>query len=207
VGATPHFIESAVAPALRSFSASNPSLDVVLVEQVSKRLVELLEHDEVHLVLGARGLVGLYQTRTLSAIPLTLVPPDGHRFQERSGLEVTELIAEPLLLLRGGFLGRDVFESACQLAHITPSVRQESDSVHTLLALVDAGAGSAVVQANARIGRPAIPLLQGGNLLSVELLAAWNSYAEPMPAAGHLIDAVDSALDERIRSTMTAISG
>ena len=202
VGATPHFIESVVAPVLNSFRCTNPDVDVVLVEQVSNRLVALLSHDEIHLVLGARGLVGPFQTRTLSPIPLTLVPPDGHPLQRRRRLDVSDLLTEPLLLLRRGFLTRDVFESACQLAHIVPSVRQESDSVHTLLALVEAGAGSAVVQANANIGRVAIPLSQGGQLLSVELLAAWNPYAELMPAAAGLIDAVDSAITEKVRLTM-----
>jgi len=208
VGATPHFIESAVAPALHGFRSDYPAVDVVLVEQVSNRLVQLLERDEVQLVLGARGLVGPYQTRTLSPIPLTLVPPGGHPFLERRQLDVSDLLTEPLLLLRRGFLTRDIFESACQLAHIVPSVRQESDSVHTLLALVEAGAGSAVVQANAKIGRPAIPLSQGGQLLSVELLAAWNPHSKLMPGAAGLIDAVDKALGEKVRlTTTTAIRG
>jgi len=200
IGATPHFIESLMARVLREFRVNHPGVDIVLEERATGELATLLEHNEVHLALGAHRLVGAFPTRPLTPVPLMVVPPDGHRFLSRDSLELDEVVTENLLVLRRGFLTREVFESACQLEMHMPSVRHESESVHTLLALVEAEWGVAILQANANIERTAIPLLHDGKNLRVELSAAWNPHAHLPPATMILVDAVDSALREKIHT-------
>lgn len=199
VGTTAHFIESILATVLRKFRTEHAGVEVMLTESASGGLAALLEHNEIHLALGAHRVVGVYPTRPLPPIPLMVVPPKGHPFEQRKDVELREVVSEPLLLLRRGFLGREHFESACLLAELIPSPRHESESVHTLLALVEAGLGVAIVQVNARIRRYAVPLLQDGKAICVELSAAWNPHAHLPRAAEELIDGVISVMREKAR--------
>jgi LysR family nitrogen assimilation transcriptional regulator len=67
------------------------------------------------------------------------------RLGTSGNIEITSLIAHPLLLLDTSFGVRATFDAACRLAGITPQVFFESRAPHTLLALAEAGHGVAVV--------------------------------------------------------------
>ena len=68
-----------------------------------------------------------------------------HRLAGRNTLTVTELMRNPLLLLGHDFQTRVLFDEACQAAQFEPSVRLESRSPQSLVALAGAGHGIAIV--------------------------------------------------------------
>src|SRR6185436_4979575 len=100
-----------------------------------------------------------------------------HRLSRHKVVEVEELVGEPLLLLREGFMTRRLFDGACQVAHLTPRVVLESGSPHCLLALVDSGLGVAVVPSTVRFPREhprVVPLAQDGRVLGLWMQAVWD---------------------------------
>ena len=74
-----------------------------------------------------------------------------HRLAGRNTLTVTELMRNPLLLLGHDFQTRVLFDEACQAAQFEPSVRLESRSPQSLVALAGAGHGIAIVPSAVRI--------------------------------------------------------
>ena len=58
----------------------------------------------------------------------------------------------PFLLLRRGFLTREMFDHACRKAGIRPRIVLESDSPHALVAMVEAGHGIAILSSSAANG-------------------------------------------------------
>jgi DNA-binding transcriptional LysR family regulator len=106
------------------------------------------------------------------------VVSEKHRLSRRRTLEVTELMDEPLVLLRVGFASRDWFDTACRVAHVRPRVLLESGAPHTAIALAGAGYGIAVVPSTVAIPRDrvrGIPLVQRGAAIARWLTVAWDS--------------------------------
>src|SRR5262249_6937967 len=97
--------------------------------------------------------------------------------------EVAELAPHPLLLLEVGFGFRRAFDAAARLAGLTPKVRFESRSPHTLLALAEAGHGIAVFPSALRAHRYALRILRltyRGRLLREPLTILWDK-RRPLP--------------------------
>jgi DNA-binding transcriptional LysR family regulator len=75
----------------------------------------------------------------------------GHRLARQNALTVTDLEGSPLLLLAREFQTRELFDEACQAARFEPSVRLESRSPQSLVALAAAGQGIAIVPSAVRL--------------------------------------------------------
>jgi DNA-binding transcriptional LysR family regulator len=93
---------------------------------------------------------------------LSAVLPKGHRLSRHALLEITELADERLLMLDRRFAALAWFEVACHAAHIRPNVRLHSAAPHTIIALVDAGYGIAVIPSQMlflRDGLRTVPLV------------------------------------------------
>jgi DNA-binding transcriptional LysR family regulator len=60
-------------------------------------------------------------------------------------IDIGRLAAYPLLLLDSGYSVRRLFNAACRLADVEPSIVLESRAPHTLLALAEAGQGVAII--------------------------------------------------------------
>jgi len=60
-------------------------------------------------------------------------------------MDIRRLGSRPLLLLNRSFAVRQAFDAACRIAEFKPNIRFESRTPHTLLALAEAGLGTAVV--------------------------------------------------------------
>ena len=69
---------------------------------------------------------------------------------QRATIEVVDLADEPLLLLNRDFGTRQLFDAACRITHIRPRGVMESNEVHSLIALAEAGHGIAVVPSTVR---------------------------------------------------------
>lgn len=197
IGVTPHFLDTLLSRALEPFIRQHPGIEVTLIEWASEEFRNLLEHNEIHLAVGARRFGEPFRIRPLPPIPMLVVFSAEHPFRSRRFIELEEVVAQPLLLLRRGFLTREVFESACQLGHAIPNVRHESQSVHTLLSLVKAGFGVAVVPGNADVGARFASLFQDGRQVAIETAAAWNPHAHLPPETGTLIDALEEVMRQK----------
>src|SRR5205085_744583 len=75
-------------------------------------------------------------------------------------IDITGLAAYPLLLLDTGYSVRRLFDAACRLAHVGPTIHMESRAPHTLLALAEFGHGVAIIPSLLRTDRYRLRILR-----------------------------------------------
>ena len=96
---------------------------------------------------------------------------------QRATIEVVDLAHEPLLLLNRDFGTRQLFDAACRITHIRPRGVMESNEVHSLIALAEAGHGIAVVPSTVRLVSRKIrimPIVQDGKSLGTWSAVVWD---------------------------------
>src|SRR5712671_4496842 len=134
------FLVPEVLPRLRR---GYPGLRLYLVEDLTARLVEELRAGRLDIVLLAlpyedcRNL----ETRALFQDPFKVALPNGHPLAAGKAVDIEQLRAEELLLLKEGHCLRDQALAACRLADRRQVETVEATSLHTLVQMVDNGLG------------------------------------------------------------------
>jgi len=190
VGAPTQHIETVLAPFLADTIRRHPGVDVQLVEDGGARLPDRLDRGEIHLACIAAGDVR-FRWRLLGALYVLAVFAKSHPLGHRATLEIDRLGDAPLLLLRRGFGSREWFEAACQVAHFRPRVVLESGAPSTLVALVRAEYGVAIVPSNAPVrgaGVRVAPLLLRGVPIGRWLSIAWDPRRFLAPYAEQFVE-------------------
>lgn len=120
-----------------------------------------------------------------------VLPPDSP-LAGRPHIEVAELTRQPLLMLRKGFLTRSLMDRACAQAGVRVRSVLESDSAYALIALAQAGHGTAVVSttALARAHPTAVPVTHQGAPIRHPVSAIWNRRRHRQAAVVAFVDAV-----------------
>jgi DNA-binding transcriptional LysR family regulator len=98
-------------------------------------------------------------------------------------IEIARLAAYPLLLLDGSFVFRRNFDAACRLAGFQPSIKFESRTPHTLLAMAERGHGVAVIPSALPTDRRALRIVRltyRGKPLRETLAVFWDK-RRPLP--------------------------
>ena len=191
LGATPQTLESLLARVLAEYRKTAPGVEISLIEDGSGGLLKHVEDGAVHIAVGAYPSGGILESRALFPLGVLAVLPTNHRLATRKSIDVTDLANEPLLLLRSGFMTRQLFDGACQIAHLRPHAIIESGSPHCLLALADCGQGIAIIPSTVRLSeaRPHIvPLRLEGRQLGLWISAIWDPRRYLPPAARIFID-------------------
>lgn len=177
IGATPQTFESLVSRVLVEYRRIVPNVDISLVEDGSGTLLKHVERGLIHLAISAYSSGGELEGKTLFPLVTLAAVPKAHRLSKRKSIDVTDLVNEPVLLLKPGFMTRQLFDGACQVAHFKPQTMIESASPHCLLALAEAGHGIAVIPSTVQItGKtmPIVPLHQEGRQLGLWISAVWD---------------------------------
>ena len=173
---------------LHSYARAYPKVQVKLTEALARLdALGLLERGEVH--LGQMLLRAVqpsdYRFASLQLEPVELLatsrPPLA--LGKRGIVEVTELASHKLLLLGTDTMFRQIFNFACRLAGIEPSIGLESRTPHTLLAMAESGHGVAIVPSVLRIERyklRAAVVSYDGKVLREPLAILWDR-RRPLP--------------------------
>lgn len=169
---------------VRALSELLPDVDVrVRGEMLAPAQLAALAAGEIDLALLRPPVIdpGL-STEIIRRDSLLVALPEGHRLSKRKRLAIGDLREEDLVAHAGG--GRSVMGSLlatlCADAGFTPRVRHEVDETSTLVTLVAAGLGVAIVPApTSALGIAGVVYrpLQSRSL-GVDLVAAW-------PASAH----------------------
>ncbi len=175
-GATPQSLQRLFPPIIRRFRRLMPGVDVRLTEGDSASLSEALRRGDLHFAFtsyqqefGGSSLPG--------GIVRILVVGDGRRHARGRTIEIRDLQDQPLLLLQRGYGSRDLFDAACRVARIRINCFVESNAPATLLALVKAGCGLAVLPGTVALPRTGYSirmLVQDGKPLGVATAVHWN---------------------------------
>jgi DNA-binding transcriptional LysR family regulator len=170
IGAAPQFIEAALPEVLTRYALTFPGIASQLVEDGGGSLLRRVEQGELHLAVGVWRTGGLHSQPLFPARVLAVMQRR-HRLAGRNELAVTELVGIPLLLLGRDFQTRELFDEACQAAHFEPSVRLESRSPQSLVALAEAGHGIAIVPSAVRLDAARVAV--AGMLNGARPLGSW----------------------------------
>lgn len=177
IGASPQTISGLISPVMIEFARLYPNVNLVISEAHSDALVELVENGGVHMAVASRAnncnLVG----RELFKADLFAVLPERHPAKGAGTIDIRALADDRFLVLRRGFLTRQLFDQACAGAGIRPRIMLESDSTHTLISLAGDGHGIAVVSSSAHEVHQldnSVALVSDGNAISDMVFALWH---------------------------------
>jgi LysR family cyn operon transcriptional activator len=174
VGATPQVIENTLAAFLGPYRRRHPGVDVHLVEDGGISLHGRLDNGDVRLAIISPN--ERFECKLLHPVYVVAMLSPKHRLSKCRRIEVSKLADEPLLLLNRTFGPRQWFDSACNVAQISPRVLLESASPQTIIALAREGHGIAVVPSTVVVtkGISVVPLVQRGTSIGLWLTIAWD---------------------------------
>ena len=184
LAAPPQTIESVLSGFLPRYAKRFPNVRVKLTEALGMDQVALLERGEVH--IGIRHDQGVNPWFESLALPSddVLAACRPSLLLGRDGMvDIVSLAPHPLLLLDPGYSVRRLFNAACRLADVEPTILLESRAPHTLLALAEAGTGVAIIPSVLRTDRYGLKIARVTHrrkLLRDRFVIQWDK-RRPMP--------------------------
>jgi DNA-binding transcriptional LysR family regulator len=187
VAATPLHIEGVFSQFLHRYAQQYPNVQVNVTEGSGLEILAMLERGEIHLgQMLPHGVPlddGRFGSQALEPAELLAAwHPSMIRVSIRA-IEVARLAPYPLLLLNSGYGLRRAFDAACRLAGLTPNIRLETRSPHTLLALAEARHGMAIIASTFQAKRynlKIVPITFRGGRLREPLAVLWDK-RRPLP--------------------------
>lgn len=171
---------SILPPLVRRFRQKHPGITLKLLELTGDRQQALLQSGELDLGLSILpSPAPSLARRPVFREPLIAAVPAGHPLAGRRRIALRALAAEPFIQFPRGLAPGlyDLAIAACQRAGFTPHLAQEAIQMQTILGLVAAGLGVAVVpQCMSKLQRPDVRYLAlDARGFEVETVALWHS--------------------------------
>lgn len=172
-----------------SFRADHPQVRFVLSQARDEFVPDLLDSGTVD--------VGITTVRTpgpgvhwqlLMAEPLYLAVPGAHPLAERSEVRLSEVAAEPFIMLRRPSPLRDQIEQLCQSVGFAPELAFEAEDLTTVRGFVASGLGLTVLPATqdgpANVVQAVVRLLRITDVPAArEIGLAWSAERRLLPSA------------------------
>jgi DNA-binding transcriptional LysR family regulator len=165
IAASPQVIQSVLAPFLAQYLKSRPGVDIHLVEEGGLGTLGLVESGNAQLALAIRRGNDRLDGRLLFPVRVLAAVPPSHRLARSTTIEIADLQDDRVLVLRQGFASREMFDVACRLAHVQARMVLEAGDPQSLIALVKAARGVAIVPSTVRFTDTSVhvaPILHGG---------------------------------------------
>jgi DNA-binding transcriptional LysR family regulator len=178
VGATPQTLQRLLPPVLARCRRTMPGVDVRLIDAHPVALLDLIRRGDLHLAFTVYQPELSAACRPAGIVPLLAVSKKAPQKQPHR-IEIRALEDLPLLLLQQGFGTRDLFDAACRVAHIRQNIFLESSAPVTLLALVKAGCGVAILPGTVALNASEFTvqqLTQDGTPIEVRVAVHWNPH-------------------------------
>jgi len=191
-------------PRLVAFvSKELPHVQLLLKEMVTLDQVDALTNKRIdagilRMPIDTRG----FEAVTISREPLVVAVPETSPLAQKKSLDLKDLDRQPLVMYAPieGRYHYSLLSSAFQAAGVRPNFVQYTREIHTMLALVDAGIGGAVVPSDAsNLGFPRIRLqkLESNPQLFSELTFVWRKQMDNPALRGFIDDLLPRFLAER----------
>lgn len=153
LGATPSLSTSLVPPVLGRFRAAYPGIELHLEQSGSQDLVRHLTGGELDLaliILPGHGTDPALRAEPLLTESLVVATLD----DVRGPVRIADLRERPLVMFRTGYDLRDATLDACRREGFVPRFAVEGGEMDSVLSLVEAGLGVAVVPSMVLAGHP-----------------------------------------------------
>lgn len=142
VGVIPTVLPYLIAPRLPEFSRSFPEVEVILTEDLTQRLLEMLQKCELDVIVVSLPLKrSEIVCSELMHDPLVLVTPANHKLVSPNAASALDLSSERLLLLKEGHCFRENMLTACKRHRAEMAPVFESEHFGSIFPLVASGAG------------------------------------------------------------------
>ncbi|MEO2213131.1 LysR family transcriptional regulator [Paenibacillus amylolyticus] len=165
---------------LREFRKNKPDIQFHVQMVSLENMSRLLQRGEVDFCLSSPPIEGDdIECQILYDDPIVVAVPMGHRYADRSRIQLTELKDEWFVGVKQGYGVRDMVDSVCQSVGFVPKYVYEGDEPARLTALVEAEIGLAFIPSTARNPHERIRYLQveGHQLIrEIALLSHKNRY-------------------------------
>jgi DNA-binding transcriptional LysR family regulator len=140
---------------LRAFLARAPEVTLNLLERSSEEQIEMLAEGGIDAGFVRLPIVNpapALSLRTIVREPLVVALSRGHRLAGRRAVALRALAGEPFIIVaRSAARGlHDQILALCGRAGFEPAIAQEAAEVSTIVSLVSAGLGVAIVPASVR---------------------------------------------------------
>ncbi|WP_100526306.1 MULTISPECIES: LysR family transcriptional regulator [Paenibacillus] len=146
---------------LREFRKNKPDIQFHVQMVSLENMSRLLHRGEVDFCLSSPPIEGDdIKCQILYDDPIVVAVPMGHRYADRSSIQLTELKDEWFVGVKQGYGVRDMVDSVCQSAGFLPKYVYEGDEPARLTALVEAEIGLAFIPSTARNPHERIRYLQ-----------------------------------------------
>lgn len=146
---------------LREFRKNQPDIQFHVQMVSLENMSRLLHRGEVDFCLSSPPIQGDdIECQILYEDPIVVAVPMGHRYAERSSIQLAELKDESFVGVKQGYGVRDMVDSTCQSAGFVPKYVYEGDEPARLTALVEAEIGLAFIPSTARNPHERIRYLQ-----------------------------------------------
>lgn len=148
IGFVTSSVYALVPSALREFHRRLPAVEIRCFEMLPQRQIEALKRREIDVGFSRSAPTDeVLAVETLSREPLVLAMPSEHPLAKERKLRLRALAAEPFILFprSAGPAFYDAIMSTCRRAGFAPRLGQEPGEWQTVLALVAAGLGVALV--------------------------------------------------------------
>ncbi|WP_339191572.1 LysR family transcriptional regulator [Paenibacillus sp. FSL R5-0490] len=146
---------------LREFRKNKPDIQFHVQMVSLENMSRLLHRGEVDFCLSSPPIEGDdIECQILYDDPIVVAVPMGHRYADRSSIQLTDLKDEWFVGVKQGYGVRDMVDSVCQSAGFLPKYVYEGDEPARLTALVEAEIGLAFIPSTARNPHERIRYLQ-----------------------------------------------
>jgi len=155
---------------LKEFAGRYPGIELRLVTQISRQVLELIEADQVDLgIVGLPVDIARVHVRARFQHPFVVVFPPGHRFDGRSWLRPEELRGHPLVHLRRDTFTRIWIDRILAPFGLEAQVRMEVSTIEVIKKLVEVGLGLSILPRVAIAEELRFGRLRAARLRGVEL--------------------------------------
>lgn len=146
---------------LREFRKNKPDIQFHVQMVSLENMSRLLHRGEVDFCLSSPPIQGNdIECQLLYDDPIVVAVPMGHRYADRTSIQLTELKDEWFVGVKQGYGVRDMVDSVCQSVGFVPKYVYEGDEPARLTALVEAEIGLAFIPSTARNPHERIRYLQ-----------------------------------------------
>ena len=196
---------------LRAFRQQEPGIAIELTEATSDVQLKAFERGEIDVgfMLHAPGLAPAAPVRlrrlSLGVEPLVLALPDAAPWAKARRLRAADLLAQPLVIFPRSATP-SLYDAVLAFYHrhgVTPSIAQQATQMQTIVNLVSAGLGLALVpQALTQLQRPGVvyrplPTALAGHAPHCETSLLWP--VDAAPAVGRFVEFVRALAPKPVR--------
>ncbi len=186
---------------LPAFAEKFPSVEIVIQEDTTERLLKQLHAYEIDFALASQPIQdGRLEVRALFSEELLLALPPGHALARKRTIGVGDLASERLIVMQTGHCLGDQVLRFCDRRDLHPKISFRSAQLETIQALVSGGLGISLIPAMAmQSGRTDAPVYRSLQAPRPDrkIVALWPKQRPPGRAAGELLKVLSARCGKR----------